>query len=185
VNGADVRRRREELQLSRPQLVDRLRGASISRMTVGILAGIEVRSDEIRVSEVSIWQRALGLSTDGSEAEEPPNERPAGNGHRQVSKRPVWAPAEAEIRFEWCGLKSGDIIRVEGCPRAYFEFRFFYRDDHQEFVEVYGGKRSHEKVRAFRPERLRTTRGRRIYVGAGGEGDGGQPGAVRAADARP
>lgn len=166
MDGSDIRRRREELQLSRPQLVGRLQAVlstSDSRMTVGILAGIEVRRSEIRPSEVPLYQRALGLAADGSEVEEPEAE-PSRNGHR-VRKFPAGVDPTL-VEFEWCGLKPGDIIKVEGCPRAYFEFRCYVADQEHPYVECYGGKRSHEKKRFFRPERIRTTRGRRVYVGA-------------------
>jgi len=160
MNGKDVRSRREALGLSRPELVQRLLGASVGRMTVGILAGIEVRSDEIRSSEVASYRTALGLSADGSE---PEDEQPSSNGKRPVpTKRPVWAPPEAEILFEWNGLKAGDYFKVDGQLRATFEFRFYYNDGIVEYIECYGGKRSHEKKRWFKPERLRTLRGRRI-----------------------
>ena len=163
MNGKDVRQRREELQLSRPQLVDRLLNASIGRMTVGILAGIEVRSDEIRAAEVPLYQRALGLDQDGNELETPEDEPDNRTGFSQHSvRKPGWLDPAGEWQPEWCGLKPGTIIKVEGCPRAYFEFRYYYRDSKQEFVSCYGGKRGHEKQRYFRPERIRTSRGRKV-----------------------
>ena len=162
MNGGDVRARREALGLSRPQLVDRLQNASISRLTVGRLAGIECRKDEIPASEVPAYRAALGLSADESEADEPEDELVVGNGTKVYGKRPSWAPPDAEVLFEWNGLRVGSLFKVEGEPRATFEFRMYYRDSHQEYVECWGGKRSHEKRRWFRPERLRTLRGRRI-----------------------
>ena len=166
MNGSDIRKRREELGLSRPQLVDRLLGASIGRMTVGILAGIEVRSDEIRTSEVPIWYRALGLESDGTEPVVRVDEPPPVKGKAKLNgKRPPWLKDDETIVHEWAGLSPGSIFTVEGLPRQRFEFVYYLESPREVYVQGIGGKSGHRLCRQFRPEKVRV-RGRRIvHVG--------------------
>jgi hypothetical protein len=61
--------------------------------------------------------------------------------------------------LEWNGLHSGDPVKVREA-RGVFTFRAFVINEANgaEWVEVFGGKRQHEKQRYFAPARIQPVR---------------------------
>ena len=160
MNGGDVRTAREKLGWTRPQLlaaVDALQNASEIRLTIGRLAGIECRKEDLVDPEASILATALRLesATVDFEIEE----------HQNGEPRKGFLPFQEEgdlILTEWNGLKEGHLFKVEGCPRAKFHFLFYFKNEREEYVKCHGGKAGHDITRFFKPERLRTMRGRKL-----------------------
>lgn len=57
-------------------------------------------------------------------------------------------------------IKHGDDCKVAGEVRAKFKFVRYYKSDTQEYVEVRGGKSGHVRTRCFKPDLLRTMKGK-------------------------
>lgn len=157
MNGGDIRAAREKRGWTRPKLLQALQNASDIPMTIGRLAGIEVRRDELEDPEASAFATALGLEPDTVDFEIVEHV----NGEPRKGLVP-WQKEGDLILTEWNGLKAGDLFKVEGCPRAKFEFVFYFKNEREEYVQCAGGKSGHRLTRQFKPERLRTLRGKRL-----------------------
>lgn len=57
-------------------------------------------------------------------------------------------------------IKHGDDCKISGEVRAKFKFVRYYKSDTQEYVEVRGGKSGHVRTRCFKPDLLRTMKGK-------------------------
>lgn len=148
--GAELRLRREALGWSRQQLVDKIKHDG-GLITHSRLAAIELGRTPGPL-EIDILERMLGLrKTD--------EEKAVAENHA-VELPDDW---DGEVKLtEWCGLTDGDLVKVEGELRATFHFNFYYRSATQEYVQVTGGRKGHMRIRCFKPDRIRTLKGKPV-----------------------
>jgi hypothetical protein len=165
VNGGDVRRRREQLGWTRPQLLKALQSTSDIPMTIGRLAGIEVRSDDLEDPEATAFATALRLELEPADAPIEVDSNGEASVRSDKHRQPVWLREGEVIHYAWMGLRPGDMFKVQGCPRALFAFEFYLKSEREEYVQCVGGKSGHRLRRWFRPERVLSLRGRRLMNG--------------------
>jgi hypothetical protein len=65
-----------------------------------------------------------------------------------------------EVESFYGSIKHGDDCKISGQQRAKFTFVRYYKSDTQEYVEVRGGKSGHVRTRCFKPDLLRTMKGK-------------------------
>lgn len=71
----------------------------------------------------------------------------------------AYDPNEPDLRRkvdEWGGLQAGDVVKVTGQPGATFKFRSATVDGETVlWVNLYGGRPHHEKLRSFKWDELK------------------------------
>ena len=136
MQGADVRKAREAIGWKRPQL------AEATGLSVAQIASIE-SGRSIRPAEETVLRDVLQRSLD---------QAPVGNGKVPVSQPAALGPedgpdpmppAKQDAAFdpgiivleEWCGIKRGDIVRLESDPKPWdYAFIKYVKEPEREYV---------------------------------------------------
>lgn len=150
MKGEDLRDARKELSWSRQQLADK------TGLTLSAVAVIEQGKRQPREEEREVIQRVM-LEQLGRVLEE-------------TGEHPVIEVNEEELARTgaWNGFRRGDDVKVHG-EKGTFKFLYYYRDDTQEYVQVFGPipgsvprsrnpRAAHE--RSVRPARVLDARGK-------------------------
>jgi len=153
---SDIKGEREKLGWSRRQLAETL-GWPMSRVWA-----YETGKREPTADEAVDLRAALTGSSDhpsGSEGSEeglqPDPKQVELDGDLILKRRRVELETpEGSVRLvDWEGLSLGKLVKVKGKAGSH-RFWFYHKDDHQEYVQLMGGKGNRQAWHMVSPDRI-------------------------------